>query len=227
MPDRRVDPACLRGLYAITPDDYLLPRLSALVSSALAGGVRLVQYRNKSAPQPLKRAQAAELLRICRAADAKLIVNDDVWLAVEIGADGVHIGREDGNVAMARDAIGPKRILGVSCYNDPERAKAAEAAGADYVGVGAVFASGTKPDAARASLDMLAETKRQLSIPVAAIGGITIKNVEQVVGAGADMVAVITDLFNTMNIQERAAAYQKLFRETHPPAPHPPSRGRG
>ena len=207
------EPAVLKGLYAITPDDNLLPRLSALVGSALAGGVKFVQYRNKTAPAPLKRAQAAELLRICRAAGARLIVNDDLWLALEIGADGVHLGREDGDIGMARQALGAKRILGVSCYDDFARAAAARDAGADYIAVGSVFASATKPAATRASLQLLADVKRKLPLPVAAIGGITIANAGQVIGAGADMVAVITDLFDAMNIQERAAAYQKLFEQ--------------
>ena len=201
----------LRGLYAITPSDPLLPRLSALVSSALAGGVRLIQYRNKFAPAPLKRAQAAELLRICRAADARLIINDDLPLALEIGADGVHLGRDDGDIGAARLALGNERILGVSCYDDVDRATAAAAAGADYIAFGSVFASSTKPEATRASLELLTATKRRLRLPVAAIGGITIDNVAQVIAAGADMVAVITDLFDAMNIQQRAAAYQKLF----------------
>jgi thiamine-phosphate pyrophosphorylase len=204
-------PLNLRGLYAITPSDHLLPRLSALVGSALAGGVRFVQYRNKFAPQPLRRAQAAELLRICRAAEAKLIVNDDLWLAIEIGADGVHLGRDDGNIEMARQALGGRRILGVSCYDDLDRAEAAAAAGADYIAVGSVFASATKPEATRASLELVSEAKRKLDVPVAAIGGITLNNVRDVIDAGADMVAVITDLFDAMNIQERAAAYQRLF----------------
>lgn len=207
MPER----VALRGLYAITPSDSLLPRLSALVGSALAGGVRVVQYRNKFAPPPLKRAQAAELLRICRAADARLIVNDDLWLALEIGADGAHLGKEDGDIRMARQALGGHRILGVSCYNDIGRAEAAAAAGADYIAVGSVFASTTKPDATRTSLDFLSETKHRFQLPVAAIGGITLDNAQDVIDAGADMVAVITDLFDAMNIQERAAAYQRLF----------------
>ncbi|HEX8962202.1 MAG TPA: thiamine phosphate synthase [Rhodocyclaceae bacterium] len=209
MPERERLP--LRGLYAITPSDSLLPRLSALVGSALAGGVRYVQYRNKFAPAPLKRAQAAELLRICRAADARLIVNDDLWLALEIGADGAHLGKEDGDIRMARQALGSHRILGVSCYNDMGRAEAAAAAGADYIGVGSVFASTTKPEATRASLDFLSEAKRRFALPVAAIGGITLANAKEVIAAGADMVAVITDLFDAMNIQDRASAYQRLF----------------
>lgn len=211
MPDRTRIP--LRGLYAITPDDHLLPRLSALVSSALAGGVKFVQYRNKFAPAALRRAQAAELLRVCRAVDARLIINDDVWLAIEIGADGAHLGRDDGDIRTARQALGARRILGVSCYDDFARARSAVDAGADYIGVGSVFASQTKPDATRVSLEALTRAKREFGVPVAAIGGITLDNVGQVIDAGADMVAVVTDLFNTMNIQERAAAYQKLFED--------------
>lgn len=205
----------LRGLYAITPDDNLLPRLSALVQSALEGETRIVQYRNKTAPPPLKRAQAAELLRVCRAHDAKLIVNDDLWLAIEIGADGVHLGREDlpgGSLKTARDALGPRRILGVSCYNEIGRAEAAAAAGADYLAVGSVFASATKPQATRTSLEMLAETKRRFGLPLAAIGGITVENAPPVIAAGADMLAVVSSLFDAMDIRRRAQQFQQLFK---------------
>jgi len=201
----------LRGLYAITPADNLLPRLSTLVNLALDGGTRLVQYRNKDAPMPLKRSQAAELLRICHAHDARLIVNDDVWLAIEIGADGVHLGRDDADPAMARQALGPKRLLGVSCYDNLERAIAAEAAGADYVAVGSMFPSPTKPKAVRAPLDIIGEAKRRLKIPVVAIGGIKLENAPAVIAAGADMVAVVSDLFDAMDIKGRAAAFQHLF----------------
>ena len=206
----------LRGLYAVTPDDRLLPRLSALVEAALEGGVRLVQYRNKQAPAPLRRAQAAELLRVCRAYGAKLVVNDDVWLAIEIGADGAHIGRDDvfgGDLVTARDALGPKRLLGVSCYGDLGRVEAAAKAGADYVGIGSVFGSKTKPDATRAPLELLSLARR-FDIPVAAVGGITIHNAASVVAAGADMLAVVSDLFNAMDIRTRAADFQKLFSGT-------------
>jgi thiamine-phosphate pyrophosphorylase len=207
----------LRGLYAITPEDPLLPRLSALVRVALEGGVTIVQYRNKSAPLALKRAQAAEMLRICRAHGAKLIINDDFWLAVEIGADGAHIGRDDipgGSLKTARDALGPHRILGVSCYNEIARAEQAAAAGADYLAVGSVFASATKPQATRTSLDMLTETKQRFGLPVAAIGGITLTNAPQVIAAGADLLAVVSDLFNAMNIKARAEAYQTLWSKS-------------
>lgn len=205
----------LSGLYAITLDDALLPRLSALVNAALKGGVPFVQYRNKTASRPLRRAQAAELLRICRAAGAKLIINDDIWLAVEIGADGAHIGRDDapgGSLTAARNALGPQRILGVSCYNDLTHATEAAAAGADYLAFGSVFASHTKPNAAHAPLELLTEAKQRFKLPIVAIGGITLDNAPAVLAAGADMLAVASNLFDVMDIQSRAQAYGDLFR---------------
>ena len=208
----------LRGLCAVTPDDPLLPRLSALVKAALDGGAPFVQYRNKTASRPLRRAQAAEMLRICHAAGAKLIINDDVWLAVEIAADGVHLGRNDapgGSLAAARDALGPKRILGVSCYNELALGEEAAKAGADYLAFGSMFPSRTKPGAVRAPLELLGEAKRRFGLPVVAIGGITLDNAPQLIDAGADMLAVVSDLFDAMDIKTRAAAYQRLY----PPAP--------
>ncbi|HEY3431554.1 MAG TPA: thiamine phosphate synthase [Rhodocyclaceae bacterium] len=208
------DKVLLRGLYAVTPDDNLLPRLSALVSATLQGGVKIVQYRNKTAPQPLRRSQAAELVRICRAEGAKLIVNDDLALALEIGADGVHLGRDDGDLRAARRLLGPDRILGVSCYNEMSRAEAAVAAGADYIAFGAVFSSRTKPAAIEAPLSLVSEAKARFGpqgVAIAAIGGITLDNASQVIAAGADLVAVITDLFDAMDITSRSEAYQQLF----------------
>ena len=204
----------LHGLCAVTLDDLLLPRLSALVKAALDGGARFVQYRNKIAPRPLRRAQAAEMLRICRAAGARLIINDDVWLAVEIGADGAHLGRGDapgGSLLAAREALGPKRILGVSCYNDLTMGEEAARAGADYIAFGSMFPSRTKPAAVRAPLQLLGEAKRRFGLPVAAIGGITLDNAPQAIDAGADILAVVSDLFDAMDIKTRADAYQRLF----------------
>lgn len=206
----------LAGVYALTPDDNLLPRLSALVESALQGGVKWVQYRNKIAPTALRRAEATELLRLCKAHGAKLIVNDDVWLAVEIGADGAHLGRDDlpgGSLQTARDALGSRRILGVSCYDDLARAEVAVDAGADYIAFGSMFPSVTKPQATRASLDIVSEAKRRFRVPVCAIGGITTQNAAQVLDAGADMIAVLTDLFDAMDIRKQAEKFQKLFQD--------------
>lgn len=203
----------LKGLCAVTLDDMLLPRLSALVRAALDGGTPFVQYRNKSAPRALRRAQAAEMLRICRAAGASLIINDDVWLAVEIGADGAHVGRGDapgGSLLAAREALGPKRILGVSCYDDLALAEEAARAGADYVAFGSMFPSRTKPDTVSAPIEILGQARR-IGLPVVAIGGITLENAPQLIKAGADMLAVVSDLFDAMDIKSRAEAYQNLF----------------
>ncbi|HQR03832.1 MAG: thiamine phosphate synthase [Proteobacteria bacterium] len=211
---RAEDRSTLRGLYAVTADDYLLPRLSVLVSMALRGGARLVQYRNKTAPKPLRRSQAAELLRICRAEGARLIVNDDLDMALEIGADGVHLGRDDipgGDLAATRAALGPDRILGVSCYNELARGEVAAAAGADYLAFGSVFPSITKPGAASAPLSLLGEARSRFGLPVAAIGGISLANAPAVITAGADMVAVISELFDAMDIAARAEQFHNLF----------------
>jgi thiamine-phosphate pyrophosphorylase len=208
--------ANLRGLYAVTPDDELLPRLSALVEAALRGGVRLVQYRNKTAAAALKRAQSADLLRLCRAYDARLLINDDVALALAIGADGVHLGRDDGELAGARAALGYGRILGVSCYGDLACAEAAYAAGADYIAFGSMYASRTKPQAVIASHALLGQAKRQFGLPVAGIGGITIDNAPELIDAGADLLAVITDLFDATDIVARAQEYERLFAAAIP-----------
>lgn len=207
-----LDPV-LHGLYAVTPDDALLPRLSAMVASALKGGVRLVQYRNKTASAPLRRSQAAELLRICRASGAALIINDDLSLALDVGADGVHLGGDDGDLSVARNALGPNRILGASCYNNIARGEAATRAGADYLAFGSMFSSKSKTTVVAAPLTILSEARR-FGLPIAAIGGITLDNAPEVIHAGADMVAVISDLFDTTDIATRAANFQDLFATT-------------
>jgi len=204
----------LHGLYAVTPDEDRTPRLVAMVGAALAGGVRLVQYRNKHAAPPLRRAQAVALLQLCRDEGAQLIINDDLALALELGADGVHLGREDcpgGDIAAARAALGPEKILGISCYADLALADAAAAAGADYLAFGSMFASVTKPTAPRAPLELLGAARLRYALPIAAIGGITLGNAPSTIGAGADMLAVVTDLFDAMDIAARAREYQQFF----------------
>ncbi len=209
-----MNPPPFRGLYAITPEDPLLPRLSAQLEAALRGGVRWVQYRNKSAPPPLRRAQAAEMMRLCRAYGARMIVNDDLPLALEIQADGVHLGREDhgDKLAAAREALGPDKILGVSCYASLALAEAAARAGANYLAFGSLYPSRTKPAAPSAPLTLLGEA-RQIGLPIAAIGGITLENARPTLEAGADLLAVISDLFESTDIESRARAYTTLFSE--------------
>lgn len=201
------------GLYAITPEEPDGEALAAKVRLALRGGARIVQYRSKHPKRALRVSQAAQLLDICHSAGAMLIVNDDIECAIEIGADGAHIGREDGDTAAARTRLGPALMLGVSCYNQLDLALAAEQAGADYVAFGSMFASGTKPAAVRAPLDLITAARSRLQVPIVAIGGITLENAESVVAAGADAVAVISAVFDANDIEAAAAAFSRFFAE--------------
>lgn len=203
----------LSGLYAVTPDLADTTELLRRVGQALQGGLRLLQYRNKPAAAALRREQASALLALCRAQSVPLVINDDLQLALEIGADGAHLGREDGDLAAARAALGPGKLLGISCYDDIGRAREAKRVGADYVAFGSFFASPTKPAAVRAPLTLLGAAKAGLGLPVCAIGGITLQNAPQLIAAGADLLAVITDLFEAPDIRARAAAYTSLFSE--------------
>ena len=180
-----------------------------MVRQALDGGAALVQYRNKTADAALRQEQAQALLRVTRVHGVPLIINDDVELAAAIDADGAHVGRDDGNVAAARDAL-PGKLLGVSCYASYEAAQAALYSGADHVAFGSVFSSSTKPHAQHAPLELFARA-RDLGVPLVAIGGITLGNAATVIDAGADCVAVISDLFSAPDIAGRAAAYRSLF----------------
>ena len=192
----------LRGLYAITPEGGDVERK---VRFALEGGVALLQYRRKTA----ERAEAEAIVRLAREFKVPVIINDDVALALELGADGVHLGRDDGDLSSARRRLGNK-WLGASCYNDARLARSAVKSGADYVAFGSVFASPTKPAAVRAPLTLFKEA-RQLGVPLAAIGGITLENAPAVIAAGADLLAVISDLFDAPDIRQRARDYGKLF----------------
>lgn len=196
----------LHGLYAITPEAAAGPELAARVRAALEGGIAALQYRRKARASV---KEAKSLAALCRARSVPFIVNDDVELAVAAGADGVHLGREDGDVKAVRKRM-KNKILGISCYRSLEDARAAVAAGADYVAFGSVFASPTKPAAPRAPLSLFAEA-RALGVPLVAIGGVTLENAPQLLAAGADAVAVITDLFDASDIAERARAYARLF----------------
>lgn len=203
----------LRGLYAITPDEPDTARLLARVAPVLDAGATLLQYRNKAAPAALRRAQLRALLPVCRAHGVPLIVNDDWRLAAESGADGAHLGGDDGDLREARAALGDTALLGASCYDTLERARRAVDAGADYVAFGAFFPSGTKPAACRAHPQLLAEAAR-FRVPRVAIGGITPANARTLVDAGADLIAVIGGLFDAPDPGAAAIAYLDCFKET-------------
>jgi len=201
----------LKGLYAITPEEPSTQVLARKVRLALAGGASIVQYRSKSADPAARRAQGEALLALCRASCVPLIVNDDLELAEAIGADGLHLGREDVPIAAARGRLGPAKILGASCYDQLALAAAARDAGADYVAFGSAFASRTKPGAVRASLALYREAKSRLGCPIVAIGGITSRNAQALIDAGVDSVAVIRALFDAEDIEQRAREFAAMF----------------
>ena len=200
----------LRGLYAVTPCLADTALLAAKVGQALAGGAAMIQYRAKDAAPGLALEQARRLAQLCREAGVPLIVNDSVELALAAKADGVHLGRDDVDPRAARRAL-PRGIVGVSCYADAERAREAADAGADYVAIGSVFASGTKPHAVRAPLALLARARELSRLPVVAIGGITLRNAPEAIAAGADMVAAIAAVFESDDVHRAASAFARLF----------------
>ncbi|MFN7086608.1 MAG: thiamine phosphate synthase [Burkholderiales bacterium] len=201
----------IRGLYAVTPDEIDTRALAAKVRAALSGGAKFVQYRNKTATAAQRLEQAGVLLELCRQYGARFIVNDHLDLASRLGADGLHLGAEDGPIADARKKLGAGKIIGVSCYDSLSNAVDAQRQDADYVAFGSFFPSGIKPEAVRAPLALLREAKQRLAIPVVAIGGITLATAPQLIAAGADGVAVISALFAAPDIKLAAQRFTALF----------------
>jgi thiamine-phosphate pyrophosphorylase len=197
----------MRGLYPITPDMADTNALLLKVEEALKAGVAMLQYRNKAISKDKRLLQAKELAALARGYGVPLIVNDDVEIALAVGANGAHIGKDDGDLGAARARLAGK-ILGASCYDSLESARAAVRAGADYVAFGSAFPSPTKPDAKRAPLSLF---RHDLGVPLCAIGGITLENAPAVIAAGASLLAVITDVFDAPDIGARANQYRKLF----------------
>lgn len=183
------------GLYLLTPDEPDTARLLERVKPLLGPQIAAMQLRNKAVDRRVLRDQALALLPLCRKWGIPLLVNDDWRLALEIGADGAHLGATDGDLAQARRAMGATAILGATCHGDIARANRAAAAGASYLAFGAFFDSRTKPLANRATLEVLGQA-RALGLPTVAIGGITPDNARQVLNAGADFIAVLGAVFD-------------------------------
>ena len=207
-------PNKLRGLYAITPECRDGEQLLRQVEAVLKGGCRLVQFRDKTSPMPERLLRAKALRRLTQQFNARLMLNDDLALANLIDADGVHLGKDDGSLATARAILGRHKIIGASCYANFLAAEKAQLAGADYVAFGAAYPSLTKPHAPLATVDLFFRAKSELTASNCAIGGITLENSPPLIAAGADLLAVITDLFSAPDITARAAAYQQLFEES-------------
>ena len=203
-----------KGLYAIT-DSHLIPpgALTDRVAAAIRGGAAVIQYRNKSANHEERRQQAAALALLCHEHNIPLIINDDVELAAIVGASGVHLGKSDSRVQVAREALGDNAIIGVSCYNALERAVEAVSEGADYIAFGRFFPSQSKPDAIAAAPELLERARQCLRVPVVAIGGITPDNGQPLVTAGAHLLAAIHGVFGQADTETAARRYAKLFTQ--------------
>jgi thiamine-phosphate pyrophosphorylase len=216
-------PPPIAGLYALTPELADAELLVARTAAAIAGGAAAIQWRNKLGAAAHRHEQARALRELCAARAVTFIVNDDIELARDVAADGVHLGRTDATIATARQRLGANAIIGASCYDSLAHAERAVTAGADYIAFGSFFASRVKPDAPRAPLALLAAAKARWRVPVVAIGGITAANAPVLLAAGADAVAVISAVFDAPDIAAAAAAFRAVFaaRPVDPPAERP------
>jgi len=200
----------IKGLYAITPDEPDTKELLRKVRLALIGGARILQYRNKKADADLRLAQAKALRELTYQFSVPLIINDEAVLAQQTDADGVHLGREDDSVFAARTMLGSGKIIGVSCYNRIALAHEAVRQGADYVAFGSFFSSAVKPGAVAVSPDLLRQARREIALPLVAIGGITTRNCAQLLDAGANALAVISAVFSADDIQDTARQFSNF-----------------
>lgn len=206
----------LSGLYVLT-DERLMPDDETLINkvlTAIQGGAKIIQYRDKSGDRVKRLRQSRLLKQLCVDHSCLLIINDDVGLAKESYAHGVHLGQSDGSINQAREELGPTAIIGVTCHDQISLARQAVVEGADYVAFGAFFKSRTKPNATPAPLSLLSqvtEDSKLEGVPVVAIGGITVDNATQVIQAGANMIAVVDAVFAASDIKSQASAFTQLF----------------
>lgn len=203
----------MKGLYLVTPDWEDTARLLAAAEAALEGGARMLQYRHKSAAAGLRREQASGLLALCRRHGVPLIINDHVDLCLALDADGVHVGGTDVPVREARRAVGPSKIVGVSCYGELQRARDARAAGASYLAFGGFYPSLVKRYTFRTGFDLVREARAEFDLPLVVIGGMTPENAAPLVGRGADMVAAISAVFAAADPKAAAQSFGALFTQ--------------
>ncbi|WP_323144622.1 thiamine phosphate synthase [Massilia phyllosphaerae] len=201
----------MRGLYLVTPDWDDTDRLLEATRRALEGGAALVQYRHKTASDPLRAEQAGALLALCRRHERPLVINDHLDLCLRLDADGVHVGGTDVSVPQVRAALGRDRIVGASCYGQFALAEAAQAAGASYVAFGGFYPSRVKVYDVSTPPDIVARAKAALRVPVVVIGGMTVENTRPLVGRGADMVAAISSVYGAEEPYEAARTFAELF----------------
>jgi thiamine-phosphate pyrophosphorylase len=201
----------MRGVYLVTPDWDDTQQLLEITESALRGGAALVQYRHKTADPSLRREQAECLLALCRTYRRPFIINDHVDLCLALDADGIHVGGTDESVAQVRAAVGPEKIVGASCYGSLQLAQDAYRDGASYVAFGGFYPSRVKKYPVSTALDIVAQGKKNVPLPLVVIGGMTRDNAAPLVAQGADMVAVISSIYLAGNPETAAREFAALF----------------
>lgn len=201
----------ITGLYAITDTQLLTSRLLVAVEAALIGGASVIQYRDKSTDTERRQQEARALLALCQHYGVPLLINDDVELAAQVQADGVHLGQGDGDIRSARQRLGAGAIIGITCHSSLELAAIAVLAGADYLAFGAMYASSTKVNAALCTLTTLSTARARFALPIVAIGGITPDNAGHIISAGASAVAVIANLWQAKDTCARARQFSQEF----------------
>lgn len=200
-----------RGLYVITDCEQLPPgELFLRTQQILDAGIVALQYRDKTENKN-KMEIAMKLKDMCRQKHTLFIINDDVELANELQADGVHVGRDDSDYRQVRDLLGEETILGLSCYNEFEKALEAQENGVDYIAFGSVFPTNSKKNTVSSPIDLIKMAKQKLDIPVAAIGGITPDNCIQLIDAGVDLLAVISSVYQSPNPYQTVKKFNHLF----------------
>ena len=204
----------IKGLYAVTPEEKDSCVLSSQVESCIKGGARLIQYRSKTLSKIEQNKQAKKIKTICNYHKVPLIINDDIELCRILDADGVHLGENDDSLEKARLLLGPSKIIGVSCYNSIDRVKKAVDKGATYIALGACFPTITKPNAPIATLDLISLVLKEFKIPLVAIGGINLENIELLINEGVSCFALINSLFKTKDIEGTASQFSSLINRS-------------
>lgn len=201
----------IKGLYAITPNEANTDRLLTNVECALQAGIALLQYRDKISTPEEKLNRANALHKLCVQYATPLIINDNPELANQCNAEGVHLGQGDTLIKDAREILGKKAIIGITCHHDLSLALIAQQQGADYVAFGRFFNSSTKPGTPLADTYLLQQATSQLSIPITAIGGLTLENSKSIIKAGANNIAVVEGIFSKTNIKDTCNSFSGLF----------------
>jgi thiamine-phosphate pyrophosphorylase len=202
----------LKGLYIVTPDWDDTQKMVEVTEQALRGGAAIVQYRHKTAGAALRRQQAEAVMQVCRRHNRPFIINDFVDLCLELDADGIHVGGTDMSVEQVRQAVGPDKIVGASCYGSFELAQKSYQTGASYIAFGGFYPSRVKKYPVTTPPEIVTQAKESIPLPNVVIGGMTVENAKPLVACGADMVAAISSVYMTDDPEASARQFAALFQ---------------